>query len=101
MLEWSRDDLAKAGGVAKRTIVDFERGARSPQSSTLLAIRTALENAGVVFLDPNGNGPGVALARPVPPGIPHPDAPGRNGTGRDAPGQNDDDDATDPSTPTE
>ncbi len=64
----SRKELAEQSKVAARTIVDFERGARDPQHSTLLAIRTALEAAGVIFLDGNGEGPGVRLkkARTVP-----------------------------------
>lgn len=44
-----------------RTIVDFERGARSPREVTLIAIRQALEAKGVIFIDQNGNGPGVRL----------------------------------------
>lgn len=31
--------------------------------STLAAIRTALENAGVIFIDENGEGPGVRLRK--------------------------------------
>ncbi|KAB2700318.1 helix-turn-helix transcriptional regulator [Ochrobactrum sp. Kaboul] len=61
LIEWSRDDLASACAVALRTIVDFERGAREPRRVTLQAIRAALEAAGVIFIDQNGNGPGVRL----------------------------------------
>ncbi len=59
MIEWSRDVLAAESRVGKRTIVDFERGARSPQASTLLAIQRAFEAAGVEFT--NGDAPGVRL----------------------------------------
>ena len=63
MLDWSRDDLAAAARVAKRTVVDFERGARSPIHSTLDVLRRALEAAGIEFLD----GDGVRLkVRPEP-----------------------------------
>ena len=48
MIEWSRDVLAAESRVGKRTIVDFERGARSPQASTLLAIQRAFEESGGV-----------------------------------------------------
>ena len=61
MLAWSRDDLAAAAKVAKRTIVDFERGARSPQHSTAAAIASALESAGIEFIEENGGGPGLRL----------------------------------------
>lgn len=63
LINWSRDELSLSAKVAKRTIVDFERGARSPQQSTLTVIRTALEAAGVIFIDQNGEGPGVRLKK--------------------------------------
>lgn len=61
LIEWSREQLADISRVALRTIVDFERGARSPREVTLLAIERALAEAGVLFIDQNGNGPGVRL----------------------------------------
>lgn len=59
----SQDDLAKAAGVAKRTIASFEAEGRQPYSRTIEALCAALEAAGVVFLPENGNGPGVALRK--------------------------------------
>jgi ribosome-binding protein aMBF1 (putative translation factor) len=47
MLAWSRDVLTERSNVSKRTIVDFERGARSP----LFAIETAFENAGISLIE--------------------------------------------------
>jgi len=61
MLDMAREDLSARAGVAKRTIVDFERGARQPQRSTADAIKRALEAAGVEFT--NGDQPGVRMAR--------------------------------------
>ena len=61
MLGMSREALAEASSITHRTIVDFERGARRPHASTEAMLRTALEKAGVVFIDPNGGGPGVRL----------------------------------------
>lgn len=61
LIGWSRDQAANAAKVAERTLVDFENGTRSPRDSTLTAIRGALEAAGVIFIDQNGNGPGVRL----------------------------------------
>jgi hypothetical protein len=49
--------------VAKATLADFERGARSPYSRTLGDIQRALEAAGVVFIPENGGGPGVRLRK--------------------------------------
>jgi DNA-binding XRE family transcriptional regulator len=61
MLEWSRVALAEKAQVSERTIIDFERGARTPQASTKLAIRTAFEKAGLELIDENGGGPGIRL----------------------------------------
>ena len=59
MLSWSRDVLAEKSQVARRTIVDLERDARSPHASTQLALRIAFETAGIEFIDANGGGAGV------------------------------------------
>ena len=59
LLDWSQPDLVKASGVGRSTITRFERGSHMPHASNLVAIRTALEKAGVVFID--GNGGGVKL----------------------------------------
>ncbi len=62
MLEWSRDGLAAAAKVARRTVVDFERGARRPYDRTLADIQRALEAAGIEFTDDDA--PGVRLRQP-------------------------------------
>lgn len=65
MIGISQDDLAQASGVAKATIATFESGKRTPYERTLRDIRTALESAGVIFLDASATvdgGPGVRLA---------------------------------------
>ncbi len=73
ILGMTRDELAKASGVAPRTLADFESGARSPHRPTLAAIQRALEAAGVEFVgdgevSPSG-GPGVRLRdNPAPAG---------------------------------
>lgn len=55
-------DLAKAAGVSPDTIARFERG-EELRSSTVEAIRKALEAQGVQFLEGGqvASGPGVAL----------------------------------------
>ena len=61
MIDWSRKRLAEAADLAERTVTDFERGARTPHPNNLRAIRSALEQAGIEFIDENGGGPGVRL----------------------------------------
>lgn len=63
MLGLSQRDLAEQSKVAQRTIADFETGARAPHNSTLAALRSALEAAGVEFVPENGGGPGVRLRK--------------------------------------
>lgn len=50
VLGWSRQDLADASSVPAITIEKFEGGADSKQS-TIIKLRRACENAGIVFLD--------------------------------------------------
>ncbi len=61
MIEWSRVRLAEAANIAERTLIDFERGARQPYDRTLADIQRALEQAGIIFIDENDDGPGVRL----------------------------------------
>lgn len=56
-------ETADRAGIARATLIDFEKGQRTPRLATVAAIRAALEAAGVVFLAENGNGPGVALRK--------------------------------------
>jgi transcriptional regulator with XRE-family HTH domain len=53
-------DLAKLAEVSVDTVSRLERG-EELMPRTVAAIRTALEAAGVIFIDQNGNGPGVRL----------------------------------------
>ena len=62
LLDWPRDELAERSGVNKRTILRFEASEGETRPATLSAIRTALEQAGVVFT--NGDEPGVKLRKP-------------------------------------
>jgi hypothetical protein len=50
-------------GLGLSTVVDFERGRRRVSFDAIDAIRRALEKAGVIFVDENGEGPGVRLKK--------------------------------------
>ena len=64
-----QSELASASGVALVTIKRLEatRGTIGAQLRTVLAIKAALEAAGVIFIDANGEGPGVRLRASPPP----------------------------------
>ena len=58
-LGMTAEALAERAKVSKVTFSDFEIGKRSPHPTTLEAIKTPLELAGVEFT--NGNAPDVNL----------------------------------------
>jgi transcriptional regulator with XRE-family HTH domain len=55
-------DLAKLADVSPNTVARLERG-EALKESTVSTIRAALEQAGVIFVEPNGEGYGVRLRR--------------------------------------
>ncbi len=60
----SQADLAERAGFSSMTIKRAEGiGSPYPSPDAIATIRAALEDAGVVFLPENGNGPGVALRK--------------------------------------
>ncbi|MBZ9980362.1 helix-turn-helix domain-containing protein [Mesorhizobium sp. BR-1-1-8] len=61
LLDWSQTQLGTASNLSESTIRDFEKGRRVPSINNLAAIRAAFEARGVLFIDQNGNGPGVRL----------------------------------------
>ena len=61
LVDWSREQLADVAHTTTRTLARFEAGQTDPRPSTLAAIRTALETAGVVFT--NVDEPGVKLRK--------------------------------------
>jgi transcriptional regulator with XRE-family HTH domain len=63
LLNWTVRDLAENAKVHRNTVTRAETDATGHGHATA-AIRAALEGAGVVFLEANGNGPGVALRKP-------------------------------------
>lgn len=63
LLNWTQPRLAEAAGVGLSTVVDFERSRRIVSDDAVLAMGSALSNAGVIFVAENGEGPGVRLRK--------------------------------------
>lgn len=57
ILNMEQNALAAAAAVSRGVIIDFEKGRRTPGRNNLSAIQTALELAGVEFInDERGEG---------------------------------------------
>jgi transcriptional regulator with XRE-family HTH domain len=54
---------AELAQVSHETIVGIEAGRASLKETTIGKVRNALEKAGCIFLDENGEGPGVRLRK--------------------------------------
>ena len=65
LLRWSAADLAKASSLGANTIrrAEVAEDGTSLTAANELAVRRALETAGVEFIDENGGGPGCASKR--------------------------------------
>lgn len=63
LLDLTQPALAEAARLGLSTIVDFERSRRTVSAEAAAAIRAALEAAGIIFVDENGEGPGVRLRK--------------------------------------
>lgn len=63
LIGMEQGQLAELAKVARSTVVDFENAVRNPRGTSVDAIRRALENAGVEFIDENGGGAGVRLSK--------------------------------------
>ncbi len=61
-LGWGVRELAEKAGVTANTVTRIENGSDAKQS-TIAALRTALESAGIEFIAENGGGPGVRLKK--------------------------------------
>lgn len=61
LIEWTQPRLAEASGLGLSTVVDFEKSRRPVSDASVASMRTALEVAGVIFIDENGHGLGVRL----------------------------------------
>ena len=65
LVGWSQSALAKASGLALSTIkrMEGDRGPLRSSAENVLKVQQALEDAGVIFIDADEEGPGVRLRR--------------------------------------
>ena len=65
LLRWTAEDLAREAALGLATIKRAEAAGHETSMTTAndLAVRRALEAAGVEFIDENGGGAGVRLRR--------------------------------------
>jgi ribosome-binding protein aMBF1 (putative translation factor) len=68
LLRWSAEDLARESALGVTTIrrAELTEEETSMTVANDLAVRRALEAAGVEFLDENGGGPGVRHRKQAP-----------------------------------
>jgi ribosome-binding protein aMBF1 (putative translation factor) len=65
LLKWSAQDLASASALGVNTIrrAEVAEAEIALTAANSLAVRNALETAGIEFIDENGGGPGVRLRK--------------------------------------
>ena len=65
LIRWTADELATASALSVATIrrAELKESETALTTANDLAIRRALEAAGVEFIDENGGGPGVRLRK--------------------------------------
>jgi transcriptional regulator with XRE-family HTH domain len=61
LVDWTQEELARAAGVCRSTVREFEKGHHALHRSSETALVEALEKAGVELLSPGEGGPGVRL----------------------------------------
>ena len=63
MLRWPASHLSEMSGVSLPTIqrMEGERGPLRSSAENVLKVQQALEDAGVIFIDADEEGPGVRL----------------------------------------
>lgn len=61
VLDWTQPDLAERAGVSLMVIVGFEKAARDPHRSSMMAIQIAFQQAGISFV---ADGFGITWKRP-------------------------------------
>jgi transcriptional regulator with XRE-family HTH domain len=63
LLRWEQRDLADASSLSLPTIkrLEAKRGPLGAYASTVVALKRALEEAGIEFIDENGGGLGLRM----------------------------------------
>lgn len=62
LLDWTVRDLAERAGVHRNTVTRIETGT-TIEGHAATVLQKTLEDAGVIFLEANGSGPGVRLRK--------------------------------------
>ena len=67
LIKWSQEDLARNSTISVPTVKRMEarEGPIRGITDNVWKIQRALEDAGVVFIDENGGGPGLRLRDPT------------------------------------
>jgi predicted transcriptional regulator len=67
LIGWSQEELASEAEVSLPTVKRLEaaNGLLGGRATTAQKIKTALEKAGIEFIDENGGGAGVRLRKPA------------------------------------
>ncbi len=67
LIRWSADDLARKASLSVATVrrAELTDSETSMTAANDIAVRRALEAAGVEFIDENGGGAGVRLRKPA------------------------------------
>jgi len=67
LIRWSADDLARKASLSVATVrrAELTDSETSMTAANDIAVRRALETAGVEFIDENGGGAGVRLRKPA------------------------------------
>ncbi len=65
LLRWTAEDLSRASALSVATIrrAELKESETSLTMANDLAVRRALEGAGVEFIEENGGGPGLRLKK--------------------------------------
>jgi transcriptional regulator with XRE-family HTH domain len=63
LLGITQSQLARAAKLGLSTVVDFEKERRFVSNEAVKAIQTALQRAGIEFMDGNGGGEGLLLRK--------------------------------------
>ena len=61
LLDWSQEDLARAAGLSRSTIKDFEAGRHELQRASASQLVQSLMTAGIILLPATGAGLGAGV----------------------------------------